>query len=84
MKNLTRYVLSIALSAILVLSAIPSAAVVHADDNQALQNSGYTIRTFPELNTVSHLTTNRPDVLICKLFNSYPLEDIGSIIEITE
>lgn len=84
MKNLTRYVLSIALSAILVLSAIPSAAVVHADDNQALQNSGYTIRTFPELNTVSHLTTNRPDVLICKRFNSYPLEDIGSIIEITE
>ena len=62
-------------------------AVVHADDNQALQNSGYTIRTFPELNTVSHIITNRPDVLICKLFNSYPLEDledIGSIIEITE
>ncbi len=62
-------------------------AVVHADDNQALQNSGYTIRTFPEINTVSHLTTNRPYVLICKLFNSYPLEDledIGSIIEITE
>ena len=59
-------------------------AVVHADDNQALQNSGYTISTFPELNTVSHLTTNRPDVLICKRFNSYPLEDIGSIIEITE
>ena len=40
MKNLTRYVLSIALSAILVLSAIPSAAVVHADDNQALPGAG--------------------------------------------
>ena len=38
MKNLTRYVLSIALSAILVLSAIPSAAVVHADE----------IRHYPE------------------------------------
>ncbi|NWO22595.1 hypothetical protein [Mogibacterium timidum] len=49
MKNLTRYVLSIALSAILVLSAIPSAAVVHADDNQALPGaSKHAVSKTPE------------------------------------
>ncbi|WP_273226993.1 hypothetical protein [Mogibacterium timidum] len=69
------------------MTAVLLSANAHPELRSYLANSGYTIRTFPEINTVSHLTTNRPYVLICKLFNSYPLEDledIGSIIEITE
>ena len=42
-------------------------SLAHPDLRTYLANSGYVIRTFPELCTVSSLVDNHPDVLLCKL-----------------
>ena len=46
------------------MTAVLLSANAYPELRSYLANSGYTIRTFPELNTVSHIITNRPDVLI--------------------
>ena len=42
-------------------------SLAHPDLRSYFENSGYVIRTFPELRPLSELVSNHPDVLLCKL-----------------